>query len=89
MLERFLDSSMIKKIKMKTNNSLPKILGLLCTFAFTSCSTVEGIGKDVQGLGRAIEKTSSSATGKKSTTPVTPSESNQPATSGAVVTPVR
>jgi len=89
MLERFLNSSRIEMIIMKTHNSLPKILGLLFTFAFTSCSTVEGIGKDVQGLGRVIEKTSSSSTGKKTTTPVTPSENNQPATSGAVVTPVR
>lgn len=78
---------------MNNNNSLPKIwgilLGLLLSLSLTSCSTVEGIGKDVQGLGRVIEKTSTSATGKKSTTPVTPSESNQAPISGAVVTPVR
>ncbi|WP_084283223.1 hypothetical protein [Polynucleobacter kasalickyi] len=74
---------------MKINNSLLKILGLTLTLSFTSCSTIEGIGKDVQGLGRVIEKTSSSVSGKSSTTPLTPLENNQPATSGAVVTPVR
>jgi len=71
------------------NNSLRNILGFICVFSLVSCSTVEGLGKDVQGLGRVLEKSSSSASEKKSTTPVTPSESNQPASSGVVVTPVR
>jgi len=78
---------------MNNNNSLPKtwgiLLGLLLSLSLISCSTVEGIGKDVQGLGRVIEKTSNSATGKKSTTPITPLESNQAPVGGAVVTPVR
>jgi predicted small secreted protein len=74
---------------MRINNLLLKILGLQLVFSFASCSTVEGLGKDVQGLGRVFEKPSSSATDKKSTTPVSPSENNQPASSGAVVTPIR
>jgi predicted small secreted protein len=74
---------------MKINNSLLKTLGIFFLFSCTSCSTVEGIGKDVQGLGRVIEKSSSSVTGKKTTSPAAPSESNQPASSGAVVTPIR
>jgi predicted small secreted protein len=74
---------------MMINHSLLKIWGLCFLFAFTSCSTVEGIGKDMQGLGRVIEKSSSSATGKKTTSSAAPSESNQPASSGAVVTPIR
>ena len=74
---------------MKMNNSLLKILGLFSLVSITSCSTVEGVGKDLQGLGRVIENSSSSASGKKTTSPVAPSENTQPVSSGAVVTPIR
>lgn len=74
---------------MNINYSLLKLLGFILVSALSSCSTVEGVGKDVQGLGRIIQKSSSAASGNKSTTPATPSGDNQPAASGAVVTPVR
>lgn len=51
-----------------------------------ACSTVEGVGKDLQNLGKSIEKTAGPST------PVKPSPSNSPQPveqpAGAVVTPI-
>ena len=57
------------------------LIGLSFVFTLASCSTVEGMGKDLQTLGKAIEKTAEpvKVDDKK---PVEQS-------SGAIVTPIK
>ena len=63
-------------------------LGICAVFFLSSCSTVEGIGKDLQGLGRVIEKSSTVGSDSKSSVSPAPKD-EQPASTGAIVTPVR
>jgi predicted small secreted protein len=57
-------------------------LAALFIFSIVSCSTMEGMGKDLQSLGKTIEKTA----GPAKPTEAKPAE--QPS-SGAVVTPIQ
>jgi predicted small secreted protein len=54
----------------------------LLSFSLTSCSTVEGMGRDLQSLGKSIEKTAAPSTKIEESKPI-----EQP--SGAVVTPIK
>jgi predicted small secreted protein len=55
---------------------------LVLSQVLISCSTVEGMGRDLQSLGKSIEKTA---------TPVSKPEESKPIEqpSGAVVTPIK
>ena len=55
-----------------------------CIFSIISCSTVEGMGKDLQSLGKAIEKTAEPSTTVK---PVDKKPVEQP--TGEIVTPIK
>jgi predicted small secreted protein len=61
---------------------IPVLLAPLFVLSLVSCSTVEGMGKDLQSLGKTIEKTA----GPAKPTEAKPTE--QPS-SGAVVTPIQ
>ena len=54
---------------------------LLC-FSLASCATFEGMGRDLQSLGKTIEKTAAPSTKIEESKPI-----EQP--SGAVVTPIK
>jgi predicted small secreted protein len=54
----------------------------LLSFSLVSCSTFEGMGRDLQSLGKTIEKTAAPSTKIEESKPI-----EQP--SGAVVTPIK
>jgi len=54
----------------------------LLIFSLVSCSTFEGMGRDLQSLGKTIEKTAAPSTKIEESKPI-----EQP--SGAVVTPIK
>jgi predicted small secreted protein len=54
----------------------------LLSFSLVSCSTFEGMGRDLQSLGKTIEKTAAPSTKIEESKPI-----EQP--SGAVVSPIK
>ncbi len=70
-----------------------KIVHVIClgfsVMMFSACSTMEGMGKDIQNLGKSIEKTASSI--EKSGSTSTKNETPKPVdkSTGAVVTPIQ
>jgi predicted small secreted protein len=52
------------------------------SFSLVSCGTFEGMGRDLQSLGKSLEKTAGQSTQKEESKPI-----EQP--SGAVVTPIK
>lgn len=54
----------------------------LLSFSLVSCSTFEGMGRDLQSLGKSIEKTAAPSTKIEESKPI-----EQP--TGAVVTPIK
>jgi predicted small secreted protein len=54
----------------------------LLSFSVVSCSTFEGMGRDLQSLGKTIEKTAAPSTKIEESKPI-----EQP--SGAVVSPIK
>jgi predicted small secreted protein len=70
-----------------------KIVHIIClglsVMALSACSTIEGMGKDIQSLGKSIEQTASSSE-KTASTPTkkeVPKPVEKP--TGAVVTPIQ
>ena len=71
---------------MKWIQSLTTI-SLMITFSviLSACSTMEGMGKDIQVLGKSIEKSAAPAP----SVDLKPVEQSLPQPTGAVVTPVK
>ena len=69
--------------------------GILSLGAIVSCSTVEGLGRDMQAVGSSIQKSSqaaSSNSAKASTSPeqpVAPVSTPDSGAAGALVTPIK
>ena len=74
---------------MKKQSIALTFCGFFLALMSTACSTVEGVGRDLQGLGKVIEKTAAKDSGTK-LTPMT-NTGNAPSVepSGVVITPIK